>query len=92
MCPRVGFLEGFDRHLGVNLGRVEPGVAEQLLDQADVRPVLQHVRGAAVPEQMTTAALADVGRLHRPGHPVADVGRAHALAVANAALSLAPGP
>ncbi|MET3872642.1 hypothetical protein [Puniceicoccus vermicola] len=27
--------EGLDGHFGVNLGGVEPGVSEQLLDQAD---------------------------------------------------------
>ena len=35
-----------DGHLGVDAGGVEPRVAEHLLDQADVRAVLEHVRGA----------------------------------------------
>ncbi len=38
MRPGVGFLEGVDGHFGVNLRGVEPGVAEELLDQADVGP------------------------------------------------------
>ncbi len=33
-------------HLGVDLGGVQPGVAEQLLDQADVGAVFEHLRGA----------------------------------------------
>jgi hypothetical protein len=51
MRPGVDFAQGSDRDFGVNLRGVEPCVSEQLLDQADVRAVLQHVRGAAVAEQ-----------------------------------------
>ena len=41
-----------DGHLGVYLGCLEPGVAEHLLDEADVGAVFEHVRGAGVPEEM----------------------------------------
>lgn len=57
-------------------------MSEQLLDQADVRAVLQHVSRAAVAKQVATAALTDVGRLDRFSARVAYIGRAHALAVA----------
>jgi len=50
MRPSVGFLEGIDGHFGVNLSGVEPGVSEELLDQADVRPVR-----AAYSERLVTA-------------------------------------
>jgi hypothetical protein len=80
--PGVDFAQGPDRHFRINLRGVQSGVPEQLLDQADVRAVLKHVGGAAVAEQVTTAALANVGRFDGLRHPVADVGPAHALAVA----------
>lgn len=79
MRPGVDFAQGPDRDFGVNLRGVQSGVPEQLLDQADVRAVLKHVGGAAVAEQVTTAALANVGRLDRFRHPVAGAGPAHAL-------------
>jgi len=69
----INFLEGFDRNFRINLGGVEAGVAEELLDQADVGAVFQHVGGAAVTEEVATAALADVGGFDGLGHPVADV-------------------
>ena len=34
-----------DAHFGVDLCGVQPSVAEQVLDRADVRPILHHVRG-----------------------------------------------
>jgi len=75
MGPLVDFLQLGDAHLGVDLGGVEPGVAEQDLDGADVRPVVVHVRGAAVAEQVTASGLLDAGLFHRPLDPVADVVR-----------------
>ena len=44
-----------NRDLGVNLRRVEPLVSEQLLDEADFGPVLQHVGRARVPQQVARA-------------------------------------
>ena len=38
----------FGRDLRVHLGRCDGGVAEEFLDNPDVRPVVQHVGGAAV--------------------------------------------
>jgi len=51
---RVDFLELGDADLGVDLRGVEPRVAEQLLDGADVRAVVVHVGGAAVAEGIDT--------------------------------------
>ena len=80
--PGVDFAKRSDRHFRVNLRGVEPRVSKQLLDQADVRAVLQHVRGAAVAEQVATASFTDVGGLDRFRYPVADISRTHALPVA----------
>jgi len=56
----MNLLQLFDADLGVNGRGVELGVAEQLLDKPDVRPVFQHVRRACVPQQ--------VARRHPPRH------------------------
>ena len=57
MAAGVNLLQLFDADLGVNGGGVELLVPKQLLDEADVRPVFQHVRGAGVPEQMAASLL-----------------------------------
>lgn len=57
-----------DGDLGVNLGGVELGMAEELLDVADVGPVLQHQRGAGMAEQMAGAGFADLGRVDMAAH------------------------
>ena len=51
----MDFLQLFDADLGVNGGGIQFGVAEKLLNDADVRPIFQHVRGAAMPKNMATA-------------------------------------
>lgn len=78
----VDLAQVVDADLGVNLGRVEPGVSEQLLDAAQVRAVFHHVRGAAVPQQVAGALLLDPGGLERLAHPVAEIVRVEAFAVA----------
>lgn len=65
MTAGVNLLKLFDGDLRVNRRGVKVRMAEQLLDEADVRPVLQHVRGAGVAERMT-AALAWHARLLQP--------------------------
>jgi len=60
MAAGVNFLKLFDADLGVNCRGVEFFMAEQLLDEPDVRPVFQHVRRAGVPQQMA--------RGHAPRH------------------------
>ena len=46
MCAGVHFAELGNGYLGVDLGGVESGVPEQLLDEADVAAVFEHVGGA----------------------------------------------
>ena len=48
------------RHLGVEGGVLQLGVAEQRLDDADVDAVLQQVRGKAVAQRMRSNPLGDV--------------------------------
>ena len=55
MRPGVDFPQLNDADFGVNLRGVEPGVSEHLLNEADVRAVLKHVRGAGVAEQVTAS-------------------------------------
>ena len=43
MAGRVDPAQGFDAHLGVDRGRFEAGVAEELLDVADVGPAFEEV-------------------------------------------------
>ena len=47
MCGLVRAAQVLDRHPGVDLGRRDRGVAEQLLDDPDVGAVGEHVGGAA---------------------------------------------
>ena len=54
MTPSVNLLQLFDADFGVNRGGVEFFVAEQLLDEPDVGPVLQHVGGATVTKHVAT--------------------------------------
>jgi hypothetical protein len=68
MRPGVDFQQLLDTDLGVNLGRLQFLVAEQLLDKADVRAALEHVSGAGVAEQVATALTADVGGFDVFGH------------------------
>ena len=48
MAAGVNLLKLFDRDFGVDGRVLEFLVSEQLLDEADLGPVLQHVRGATV--------------------------------------------
>jgi len=57
MASSVGFLQLREAHLGVDLGRLQAGVAELLLHVADVRAVVEHVRRAGVAEEMAAAGL-----------------------------------
>ena len=51
---------------GVDLGRLELGVAEHLLDEADVGAALEHQRRHGVAEEMAAAGLVDAGGLDQP--------------------------
>ena len=46
----VGPLEAFGGQVGIDLGRDQVGVAEQLLHAAQVRAGIQQMRGVAVPQ------------------------------------------
>ena len=98
MSSCVDFTQLNDADVGINLRGVEPGMPKQLLNEPDVRAVLQHVRRARVPEQVATALVADARRIDRAADPVADVLIAEPLAVARQELgpllgaNFQPGP
>src|SRR5437763_87577 len=52
---------GQDGDVGVNRGRFEPQVPEQLLDEANVRAILEQMGGEAVPQRVTCRVLLDPG-------------------------------
>ena len=52
----MDFEELVDGDLGVEGGGVEFGVAEELLNEADIGSVFEHVSGAGVAEEMTGTA------------------------------------
>jgi hypothetical protein len=57
MAAGVNLLKLLDADFGIDRGGVEFLVSEQLLDEADVGPVLQHVRGAGVAQHVAAAFL-----------------------------------
>ena len=57
----VDCLQLFDAHMGVNARCFELFVSQQLLDEADVCPAFEHVRGTAMAEDVAGACFADVG-------------------------------
>ena len=50
----VGLLEPFDCHVCVDLCRGKAGVAEQLLDTAQIGAAIEHVRRETVPQFVRT--------------------------------------
>ncbi len=78
----VDGLELEDGDVGVDGGGFEAGVAEQLLDVADVGPVFEHVRGAGVAEEVAGPDGLDPGAVEDAPHPVANMVGAEAFAVA----------
>ena len=50
MRPGMDFAQLDDADVGIDLGGVEPGVTKHLLNEPDVRAVLQHVGRARVAE------------------------------------------
>ena len=81
MGALVNFLQVPDGDLGVDAGGVEPGVAEELLHDADVGSVFVHVGRAAVAQEVAASGLLDPGGFDRFGDPVAEVAGADSLAV-----------
>ena len=49
------------RHMRIDLGRADAGVAQQLLDNAQVGAVLQQMRREAVPQHMRRDVAGDAG-------------------------------
>ena len=75
MRGRVHLLQSADSNVRVNLRGLDVLVPEDLLDVTDVGPVLVHVRGHAVAQQVTSSHLAgfcghDVNA-HRPRQVIA---------------------
>lgn len=64
MGGRVHLGELAHHHAGVDLGGGEAGVAQQLLDEADVGPALQHQGRGRVAEEMAGPGLAQARRAH----------------------------
>ena len=60
----MDFAEAIAGHVRVNLGGADAGVAEQFLDDAQVRAVLQQMRREAVPEHVR----GDIARRSGPAH------------------------
>ena len=75
-------LEGADADVGVDLGGVEPGMAEHGLNVADVGAAFEHVGGATVAEEVAGPGFADMGAFHHPGDPGAEKSFGEAGAVA----------
>jgi len=74
MRQGMDLLELADTDLRVNLGGIELGMAQKLLDVADIGPVLQHQRGAGMAEEMTGTGFAQFRRIdvtpHQLRHPI----------------------
>ena len=56
------------RHMRVNLGGADAGVAEQFLNHAQVRAVFEQVRREAVPEHVRGHVAFDAGAAEAPLH------------------------
>ena len=82
----MDLLELFDGDMGVDLGRLELGVAERLLDEADVGAPFEDQRRHHVPEEVTGTLLLDAGGLERL--PVTPYASAHYVAAMPRALRL----
>jgi len=82
MTARMHFAELFDGHRRVNLGRIQFGMTEELLDVADVGPAFEHVGGAGVPEEVAGTGALHARAVERVTHNVAQAALAEAFAVA----------
>ena len=61
----MGLAQLGDGDGGVDLGRVEAGVAKEFLDHAQVSSVFQKVGGAGMTEQMAAASFAELRAVDR---------------------------
>src|SRR5205814_2322972 len=69
MSGGVDLLELFDRHLRVELRRLDRGVSEHLLHVTDVGSSLEHQGGHRVTEEMTRTTLADLRGVDEARNP-----------------------
>jgi hypothetical protein len=69
----VDFEQLIDGDFGVDLGGVQSGMAEQLLNEPDVSSVVVHVGGTGVAKQVATSGFVDANFFHRSFDPVGDV-------------------
>ena len=60
----MDFFELFNGLVGVDLGRGQIGVTQQGFDRIEIGPVVQHMGGKAVPENVR-ASLRDRRNLHK---------------------------
>ena len=72
MRRAVDLLKLADRHLRVDLRRLQIGVAEHRLNEADIGAAFEHQRRHGVPEHVARAALADVPR-PRSAHQIGEM-------------------
>ena len=82
MGAGVDFRQFADVEVGVDLGRLQAGVAEHLLHMPDVRAAEVHGGGAGMPEQVDRAGLVDAGAFEQAGDPGAKIGGGDGRAVA----------
>ncbi len=81
MGSGVDFLQGLDGHLGVYLGGFEAGVAQHLLDEADIGSAFEHQGGHGVAEEVTGTLPVDTRLSDIIAHQGADVLKVQGLAV-----------
>lgn len=64
----MDWLQFIDAHMGIDLRGREITVTQHHLDKAQTRPIIQHVRGHSMAEQVTHAGFIDLGMVQIPLH------------------------
>jgi len=77
----VGFPEVGLHDVGVDLGGADVGMAEQFLDVADIRPALEHLGGAGVPQRVHGVDVAESGPVAVQDELLPEVGGLEAFAL-----------
>jgi hypothetical protein len=71
----MDFLKLFDRDFRVYGRGVQLLMPKQLLDKPDIGPMVEHVRGARMAQEVATPPVGHVGLFHPfADHPTNDVG------------------
>ncbi len=68
MILGMGFFQIVDGHAGIDLGGVDAGMAEHLLDVAHRSTVFKHVGGAAMAQAVGGDLFFNPGKLYAPAH------------------------